>query len=341
MNNIEELIRPNIRSLKPYSSARDEFSGTEGVFLDANESPFGNRNRYPDPFQTKLKQRLGQIKSVPADSLFLGNGSDEIIDLCFRLFCEPGKDKALTFVPTYGMYEVSASINNVKLIEVDLNENFQIETESIIPFLQDDSLKLIFICSPNNPTGNILDGIEFILESFNGIVVVDEAYIDFSKTRSLSKKIEQYPNLIVIQTLSKAWGLASLRIGIAISNPGIITFLNKIKPPYNISQPNQQLALEVLNQQSVFENKKKLILLQKEIVKTALSKIDFVLAIYPSETNFLLIRVKDANAIYNRLLEAKIIIRNRDKVIKDCLRITIGTAEENNELIATLRTLES
>ncbi|RZK08266.1 MAG: histidinol-phosphate transaminase, partial [Flavobacterium sp.] len=339
MNNLKQLIRPNILSLHPYSSARDEFSGNEGVFLDANESPFGKWNRYPDPFQHKLKQRLSQLKSIPAASLFLGNGSDEIIDLCFRLFCEPGRDKALTFIPTYGMYEVSASINNIELIQKPLNEDFQIDIENVIPILKDPNLKLIFICSPNNPTGNSIDGIEFIMENFKGIVVVDEAYIDFSKTDSLSKKTEKYPNLIVIQTLSKAWGLASLRIGLAITNPEIIGYLNKIKPPYNISQANQEMALSVLNQPRNFESKKLITMQQKEILKRALSKIDFVIGIYPSETNFLLIKVTDAAAIYNQLLDAKIIIRNRDKVVKNCLRITIGTPEENSVLIATLRAI--
>ncbi|RZK12359.1 MAG: histidinol-phosphate transaminase, partial [Flavobacterium sp.] len=309
-------------------------------FLDANESPFGKWNRYPEPFQYKLKQRLSQIKSVPAASLFLGNGSDEIIDLCFRLFCEPGTEKALTFIPTYGMYEVAASINNIELIQKPLNENFQIDIETVVPFLNDPNLKLIFICSPNNPTGNSMDGMELILENFKGIVVVDEAYIDFSKTDSVSKKIEKYPNLIVIQTLSKAWGLASLRIGIAITNPEIIGYLNKIKPPYNISQANQEMALSVLNQPRNFESKKMIILQQKEILKRALSRIDLVLAIYPSETNFLLIKVTHATAIYNQLLKAKIIIRNRDKVVKNCLRITIGTPEENSVLIATLRAIQ-
>lgn len=340
MNNLKQLIRPNILSLQPYSSARDEFSGNEGVFLDANENPFGKWNRYPDPFQSKLKQKLSQIKSVAEDSLFLGNGSDEIIDLCFRLFCEPGTDKALTFAPTYGMYEVSASINNIELIQVALDRNFQIDTEAVLPFLEDPSLKLIFICSPNNPTGNSIDEIEFILKNFNGIVVIDEAYIDFSSKDSLSKKIKKYPNLIVIQTLSKAWGLASLRIGIAITNPEIIDYLNKIKPPYNISQVNQDKALEVLNQFRTFEDKKSILLQQKEIVKNALSKMDFVTAIYPSETNFLLIKVTDANVIYNQLLDSKIIIRNRHKVVKDCLRITIGTPEENSALIAKLKTIQ-
>lgn len=340
MNSLEQLIRPNILSLQPYSSARNEFSGVEGIFLDANESPFGKWNRYPDPFQDKLKQKLGQVKSIATENLFLGNGSDEIIDLCFRIFCEPGIDKALTFIPTYGMYKVSAAVNNVGLMELPLDENFQIDAKSVLPFLNDKDLKLIFICSPNNPTGNGIDGVEFILENFNGIVVVDEAYIDFSKTNSLSKKIGLYSNLIVIQTLSKAWGLASLRIGIAIANPAIVSILNKIKPPYNISQSNQDNALEALNQLRNFESKKKIILQQKEILKRALLKIDFVLKVYPSEANFLLIKVTDANAIYNQLICNAIIIRNRDKVVNNCLRITIGTPEENNALIATLRTIQ-
>lgn len=340
MNSLEQLIRPNILSLQPYSSARNEFSGVEGIFLDANESPFGKWNRYPDPFQDKLKQKLGQVKSIATENLFLGNGSDEIIDLCFRIFCEPGIDKALTFIPTYGMYKVSAAVNNVGLMELPLDENFQIDAKSVLPFLNDKDLKLIFICSPNNPTGNGIDGVEFILENFNGIVVVDEAYIDFSKTNSLSKKIGLYSNLIVIQTLSKAWGLASLRIGIAIANPAIVSILNKIKPPYNISQSNQDNALEALNQLRNFESKKKIILQQKEILKRALLKIDFVLKVYPSEANFLLIKVTDANAIYNQLIRNAIIIRNRDKVVNNCLRITIGTPEENNALIATLITIQ-
>ena len=337
MTDIQQLIRPNIRSLQPYSSARYEFSGSEGVFLDANENPFGDWNRYPDPLQTQLKFKLSDIKSVPSDNIFIGNGSDEIIDLCFRLFCEPGNDKALTFVPTYGMYEVSAAINNVELIQLPLEEDFQIDCHKTRPTLNDPNLKLIFVCSPNNPTGNSIDGTEWLLENFHGIVVVDEAYIDFSKKESLSKKIVKYPNLIVLQTLSKAWGLAAARIGLAITNPEIISYLNKIKPPYNISQLNQNVAIEVLNDSKSFDFKKKIILQQKAIVVTALSKLDFVANIHPSETNFLMIEVINADAIYNQLIDHKIIIRNRNKVLKNYLRITIGTPEENNALLDALK----
>ncbi|WP_026706382.1 histidinol-phosphate transaminase [Flavobacterium soli] len=340
MINLEQLIRPNMLSLQPYSSARDEFSGSEGVFLDANENPFGEWNRYPDPFQNTLKQKLSEIKAVQPKTIFLGNGSDEIIDLCFRLFCEPGKDKALTFVPTYGMYEVAAAINSVELIQLPLKENFQMDIEAVEPFLNDKNLKLIFLCSPNNPTGNCIDNIEYLLENFNGIVLVDEAYIDFSTKDSLAKKTNQYPNLIVIQTLSKAWGLASARIGLAITNPEIVKLLNKIKPPYNISQLNQEKALEILSDTKNFEFKKKMILKQRTILQNELAKIDFVVEIYPSETNFLLLKVNDADAIYNQLIEKKIIIRNRNKVLANCLRITIGTPEENHILIDALKNIQ-
>lgn len=340
MIDLQQLIRPNILKLQPYSSARDEFSGSDGIFLDANENPFGVWNRYPDPLQKALKEKIAALKSVHGNQIFLGNGSDEIIDLCFRLFCEPGKDKALTFVPTYGMYEVSAAINNVALIQLPLNENFQIDLENTLPIINDPDLKLIFICSPNNPTGNTMDGIDIILKNFNGIVVVDEAYIDFSKSDSLSKKMADYPNLIVLQTLSKAWGLAAARIGLAITNPEIVGYLNKIKPPYNISQPNQKLALETLHDVGNFDFKKKIILQQKIILQNELRKLDFVLKIYPSETNFLLVQVTDAEYIYNQLVGHQIIIRNRNKVVANCLRITIGTPEENVSLLNTLKKIK-
>jgi len=238
------------------------------------------------------------------------------------------------------MYQVSAAINNTELLQLPLDENFQIDSESVLPLLDDQDLKLLFICSPNNPTGNSIDGIAFILENFKGIVIVDEAYIDFSKADSLAAKIRKYPNLIVLQTLSKAWGMAALRIGVAIANPEIIAFLNKIKPPYNISQSNQDLAIPILNNPRNFENIKKIILQQREILKRALLKIDFIVKVYPSEANFLLIKVTDANAVYNHLIHHKIIIRNRDNALKNCLRITIGTPEENSALIATLRAIK-
>lgn len=340
MNNIEQLIRPNIRSMQPYSSARNEFSGGEGVFLDANENPFGKWNRYPDPFQAQLKQKLAELKNITPESIFIGNGSDEVIDLCFRLFCEPGIDKALTFTPTYGMYEVCAEINNIQLLQIPLDDVFQIDINAVSPLLNDKNLKLIFICSPNNPTGNGIDAIELMLKKFNGIVVVDEAYIDFSEKPSLLEKLGEYPNLIVLQTLSKAWGLASARIGLAMANPQIISFLNKIKPPYNVSALNQQEALKVLIEKEEFERNKKVILEQKQILQAALSKIDFVQVVYASETNFVLVKVTDADAIYKQLVKNNIIVRNRSKVIENCLRITIGNPEENQILLTALKKIK-
>jgi len=339
MFNINTLVRPNILNLEPYSSARDEFSGSEGIFLDANENPYGSLNRYPDPFQKQLKQKLSEIKSVATENIFLGNGSDEIIDLCYRIFCEPGKDKALTFVPTYGMYEVSAAINNVELVKVNLDDTFQINQTEALPLLTDDKLKLIFICSPNNPTANCIDAVEFIIQNFKGIVVVDEAYIDFSDTESLSQKIEQYPNLIVLQTLSKAWGLAAARVGIAFANLAIINFLNKVKPPYNISTPNQKAALLALNEVDNYESEKATLIQEREKMLLELQNISLIKKIYPSETNFILIEVTDADSIYNALTSQNIIIRNRNKVVRNCLRLTVGSPEENAALLTALQNI--
>lgn len=339
MFNLNALVRPNILALEPYSSARDEFSGTEGIFLDANENPYGSLNRYPDPFQNKLKQQLATIKNIDAKNIFLGNGSDEIIDLCFRIFCEPGKDKALTFVPTYGMYEVSAAINNVELVKVSLDENFQIRQEEAIKQLNDATLKLVFICSPNNPTANNIDAVEFILQNFKGIVVIDEAYIDFSGKTSLSQKIAEYPNLIVLQTLSKAWGLAAARVGIAITNSNIISLLNKVKPPYNISSPNQVAALQALENVERHKEQVQIVLAERIVMASALKKLAFVKKVYPSDANFILAEVTDADYVYNYLTNNNIIIRNRNKVVKNCVRITIGTPAENTALLTALQNI--
>jgi histidinol-phosphate aminotransferase len=341
MFNLNTLVRPNILNLEPYSSARDEFSGSEGIFLDANENPFGSLNRYPDPFQKQLKQKLSEIKSVATENIFLGNGSDEIIDLCFRIFCEPGKDKALTFVPTYGMYDVSANINNVELVKVNLDDTFQINKTEALPLLSDASLKLIFICSPNNPTANSIDAVEFIIQNFKGIVVVDEAYIDFSGKKSLSQNIDQYPNLIVLQTLSKAWGLAAARVGIAFTNPAIINFLNKVKPPYNISAPNQQAALQALNEADNYKSEKAILIQEREKMLLELQNLSLIKKIYPSETNFILIEVIDADRVYNELTSQNIIIRNRNKVVRNCLRITIGSPSENAALLTALQNISA
>lgn len=341
MINIENIVRPNILELKPYSSARDEFTGKEGIFLDANENPFGELNRYPDPYQNELKQKLAALKGVSINNIFVGNGSDEVIDLAFRIFCSPGFDKALTFSPTYGMYDVSAAINNVELLKLPLNEVFQIDIRKLEPYFNDNSIKLMFICSPNNPTGNLMNknDIEFILNNFNGIVIIDEAYIDFAENASLISLINSYNNLIVSQTFSKAWGLAAARVGTAYANEEIIRLYNKVKPPYNVSKINQQAAIDTLDNSSRFEKNLNLILSEKERLKTELQKIDLVKKIYPSNANFLLIEVGDANQIYSKLVNQQIITRNRTTQVSNCLRISVGTPEENSALINALKTL--
>ncbi|MCT3940593.1 histidinol-phosphate transaminase [Elizabethkingia anophelis] len=335
--NLENLVRPNILKLKPYSSARDEYKGSTGVFLDANENPFGNLNRYPDPYQKEVKEKLSALKSIPVSQIFLGNGSDEVIDLVFRIFCTPGRDKALVFTPTYGMYEVSANINDTELLQLPLNSDFQIDKESILPFLKDENLKLIFICSPNNPTGNSIENVDFILEKFNGIVFVDEAYIDFSTQKSWAEKLSQYPNLIISQTFSKARGLAAVRVGIAYSSPEIIALFNKTKPPYNVSQLNQEAVLIALLDDKRYQSEIKTILGEKERLEKELLQLSVIKKIYPSDANFILVEVNDADGIYNNLVQQKIITRNRNSVIASCIRITIGTTKENNQLIEALK----
>jgi histidinol-phosphate aminotransferase len=342
MIELNNLIRDNIKALKPYASARDEFSGTDGIFLDANENPYGDLNRYPDPYQTELKIALGKVKNVNSNSIFIGNGSDEVIDLLYRIFCNPGKDKALTFAPTYGMYDVSAAINDVELIKLELDEDFVLNFDKLAPFLKDNSLKLILICSPNNPTGNSFDftTIERIIANFNGIVLVDEAYIDFSTSLSTTELIGKYSNLIVSQTFSKARGLAAARVGIAYSNPEMIALLNKVKPPYNVSLLNQQAAISALKNETQFEANKQLILAEKETLKNQLNALEIVVRIYPSDANFFLVEVKDANRVYQNLVNQKIIVRNRNQVVRNCIRITVGSASENQQLINALKTIK-
>jgi histidinol-phosphate aminotransferase len=342
-DNMRQLVRKNILNLAPYSSARDEYEGTEGVFLDANENPFGIYNRYPDPLQLILKQRVAEIKNVNSNQIFLGNGSDEVIDLAFRIFCEPNNDKALTFTPTYGMYEVSANINAVELIKVPLNIDFQIDRSGVQPYFADVNLKLIFICSPNNPSGNLIqsEDIEFILENFNGIVILDEAYVDFCPEASFAEKIMLYPNLIISQTLSKAWGLAGLRLGIALMNEELVSLYNKVKAPYNISSVNQQVALETLNQATEFKEKVEMILTEKAKLIQELQVITIVKKIFPSDANFLLVEVENANEVYAKLIAQKIIIRNRNNVVSNCVRITIGTSAENKIVVNALKTLSN
>ena len=340
---IKNLVRKNILSLKPYSSARDEFEGENGIFLDANENPFGELNRYPDPTQRKIKERLSELNQISSENIFLGNGSDEVIDLAFRIFCEPKKDKVLTFSPTYGMYEVSANINDVELINFELNEDFQIDLETLKPYFEDENLKIIFICSPNNPTGNSIKNIKYILENFNGIVFIDEAYIDFSPEESFRNQIKNYPNLIVSQTFSKAWGMASVRVGIAYASKKIIKFYNKVKPPYNISQLNQDAILNTLNDEKINQVSEniKIILEEKKSLIQNLKKLNLVKTIFPSDANFVLIEVDNANSVYQELVNQNVIIRNRNSVIKNCLRITVGSPDENQKLIETLQNIDN
>lgn len=336
---IHRLVRPNIHTLVPYEAAR-HLMNEAAVFLDANENPFGSEaNRYPDPWQKTLKDKLAEIKEVPAEQIFIGNGSDEIIDLLMRIFCEPGRDSIITTPPTYGMYKVSASINNVEVIEAPLNDDFSLNVKSTLQKVTPGT-KVIFLCSPNNPTGNVLNepDIEIILEGFDGIVVIDEAYIDFSTTSSWLVNLNKYQNLVVMQTLSKAYGLAGLRIGLAFSSDLIISLLNKVKPPYNISSLNQKAALNALKEGTVSIEVPKIIE-ERERLARLLNKFKFAEKLYPSEANFLLVKMTNPDSIFDYLKAEGIIVRSRSKVIKceGCLRITVGTPEENDLLILKLQ----
>jgi histidinol-phosphate aminotransferase len=337
MFNLEKLVRKNILALQPYSSARDEYKGKDAIFLDANENPFGELNRYPDPKQLELKKLLREIKNINAENIFVGNGSDEVIDLAYRIFCEPGKDKALTFTPTYGMYDVSAGINDVELIKIPLTKDFQIDFSATEKHLKDENLKIIFICSPNNPTGNNIDNIERIIKNFNGIIFIDEAYIDFSEAESFIKKIVEYPNIIISQTFSKAWGQAAIRVGTAYASKEIISLYNKVKPPYNVSKLNQDAALEALLEEVQFKINTEMILTERKKLIKKLSSLPTVKMIYPSDANFILVEVDDANKLYETLVAAKVITRNRNSVVRNCLRITVGSAEENERLLYLLQ----
>lgn len=342
---INKIIRPNIKTLKPYSSARDEFSGEASVYLDANENAFGsplttNYHRYPDPMQYAVKMRLSAIKGVPARNIFLGNGSDEAIDILFRSFCNPGVDNVIIVPPTYGMYEVSANINDVALKRVNLTADFQLDLDGIAEAI-DVNTKLIFICSPNNPTGNSIhrEDIETLLANFNGIIVVDEAYINFSRQKSFIQELTEYANLVVLQTLSKAWGLAALRVGMAFASEEIIEVFNRVKPPYNINEASQQLALEALQNVDQVNQWIKELLKERDALVLAIKDFDFVVDIYPSDANFILVKTTNADAIYKYLTQVGIIVRNRNKVelCEGCLRITVGTKEENEALIDALK----
>lgn len=346
MFDLNKLLRENIRNVKPYASARDEYKGKEGIFLDANENPYGsvgpvNYNRYPDPLQWELKERISALKRVKPEQIFLGNGSDEPIDLLIRMVCNPGKDSILTMPPTYGMYEVSASIQDVKIKEVPLSADFQIRTEEVLKAIDPDT-KIIFVCNPNNPTGNSLSqaAITKIIESFDGLVVLDEAYIDFAVDLSFLPRLAKYPNLVVLQTFSKAWGMAGLRLGMAFASEEIIKVLNKIKFPYNINAVTQKLVLEgigdVLKKEKMVMN----IMEQREWLTNELVQLDkLVLKVFPSAANFLLVKTTDGRKVYEYLIGKKIITRDRSNVIlcEGSLRISVGTAEENQKLVEALK----
>jgi histidinol-phosphate aminotransferase len=342
---INSLQRENIKNLRPYSTARDEYKGQASIYLDANENSFGSPlpadyNRYPDPLQLDLKDAISKIKGVPIENTFLGNGSDEAIDLLYRAFCEPGKDNVIILPPTYGMYEVSANINNVEVRKVNLLSNFQLDLDGIAEAI-DSNTKIIFICSPNNPTGNsiIRTDIETVLANFQGLVVIDEAYINYAKQRSFIKELTEYPNLVVMQTFSKAWGLAALRLGMAFAARPTIDILNKVKPPYNINQATQDLALAALQNVNQVNEWIKVTVEERDSLSIALSDLKIVNKVYPSDANFVLAEVSDATGIYDYLVNQGIIVRDRSKVTlcEGCLRISIGTPAENQNLIAALK----
>ncbi|HKG05750.1 MAG TPA: histidinol-phosphate transaminase [Pedobacter sp.] len=358
---INKLQRENIKNLKPYSTARDEYKGQASVFLDANENSYGspifnedtenrggtqqqNYNRYPDPLQLDLKDAISRIKGVPIENTFLGNGSDEAIDLLYRAFCEPGQDNVVILPPTYGMYEVSAGINNVETRKVNLLPGFQLDLEGIAEAI-DENTKLIFICSPNNPTGNSINrtDIETILANFGGLVVIDEAYINYAKQKTFIQELTEYPNLVVLQTFSKAWGLAALRLGMAFAARPVIDVFNKVKPPYNINQATQDIALKALENIEQVNEWIKITVADRDQLSKDLAELEIVKHVYPSDANFVLAEVLDASATYNALVDQGIIIRDRSKVTlcEGCLRITIGTSKENEILLNALKNIKS
>ncbi len=344
MKSIADLLRPNIKNLKPYSSARDEYNGDAAVFMDANENPFNDPyNRYPDPHQRELKKQIAKIKEVEPENIFLGNGSDEAIDLVIRAFCEPGIDNIVSISPTYGMYQVAADINNIEVRKVLLTPEFELDTQSLLN-AADNHTKILFLCSPNNPTGNCFqeDAIQNLLEQFQGIVVIDEAYIDFAPTKSWLPRLDEYPNLVILQTFSKAWGMAGIRLGMAFSQPSVINVFSKIKYPYNVNTLTQKKALELLSRDNKMKAWVNDLLKERTKLIAELQELPFIHKIYPTDANFILLKVENAKDIYNFLVENKIIIRDRSTVAlcEGCLRITVGTPEENAALLNALKQLK-
>ena len=342
MKSLQELVRPNIWALAPYSSARNEYSGKVAhVFLDANENPYNKPfNRYPDPLQLDLKQEISKVKRVPVANIFLGNGSDEAIDLPYRIFCRPGKDNVVAIEPTYGMYKVCADTNDIEYRPVLLDENYQIQADRLLTAC-DENTKIIWLCSPNNPTGNnlIRNEIVKVLEHFEGIVIVDEAYSDFSDEKTFRSELDKYPNLIVLNTLSKAWGCAAIRLGMAFAHEDIIALFNKVKYPYNVNLLTQKQAIEALHSRVEVEEWVRLLLLERSNMMKAFTLLPICEKVYPSDANFFLAKMTDAQAIYDYLVDKGIIVRNRTRIqlCHDCLRITIGTKSENIELLSALR----
>lgn len=341
MNKTERLVRANIRALAPYSTARDEHTGDIGTYLDANENPYENGfNRYPDPYQRALKERLSEIKSIPAGNIFIGNGSDEAIDLAYRVFCEPRVDNAIMIAPSYGMYSVAAGMNDVEVRQVMLRADFSVDTDALLA-AADANSKLMFICSPNNPSGNSIPEADIVrlLEGFGGMVVLDEAYIDFSSHPSMLERIDEFPNLIILQTLSKAWGMAGLRLGLAFADKYVIDLFTKVKYPYNINVVTQKIVLELLSTDIAPQISE--IIEERELVAKEFAKMRVIKKIFPSDANFILVRVDEPRKIYNLLIEQGIIVRDRSRIAgcEGCLRITIGTPTENRRLIEVLKTV--
>lgn len=343
---LQELVRPNILRLTPYSCARNEFNGMNAhVFLDANENPYNaNLNRYPDPLQEDLKKEIAKVKGVPAENIFLGNGSDEAIDLIYRIFCEPRVDNVVAIAPTYGMYEVCADINDVEYRPVLLNEDFQLDADKLLEAC-DAHTKVIWICSPNNPTGNLLERqqIEKVLTTFQGIVVIDEAYSDFAQERPFRYELANYPNIVVLNTFSKAWACAAIRLGMAFASNDIISLFNKVKYPYNVNLLTQEKAIEILHSPAKIQQWLSIITTERAHLLPAIGELPICQHIYPTDSNFFLVRVTDADGIYRYLVERGIIVRNRNRVALcgNCLRITVGTPQENCELLSALRQYKS
>jgi histidinol-phosphate aminotransferase len=339
--NIYNLVRKNILELQPYVSFRDQNEFENPVLLDANESPYGDFNRYPDSTQKKLKQKLSVMKNISADQIAIGNGSDELIDLIIKVFCEPKNDSVLMMNPSFAMYGFYASINENKVVKLDLNENFEIVKENFLNTIIDNRLKIFFLCSPNNPTGNSIEDIEFYVQNFNGIVVVDEAYIEFSDNKSSIELLDQYPNLIVLQTFSKAWGMAGARVGVAYSSKEIIKLINTVKAPYNVNSLSLNKIIEVINIEENIKGNVENTLIEKSWLNDKFQEINCIKKVYPSDANFFLIEFENVEKVYEKLLEKEILTNKRSPQIPDCIRINVGNRNENIQLIQVLKQIET